>query len=83
MEIPKLSKSKRKQPTKEQDAFVVGGILAVIGLYVILSSHDLLTGFFLLGLGVVFMASSNDEFRKQLFDFFFGIFKGLWKLLKG
>jgi len=36
-----------------------------------------------LGLGVVFMASSNDEFRKQLFDFFFGIFKGIWKLLKG
>jgi hypothetical protein len=83
MEIPKLSKSKRKQPTKEQDAFVLGGILAVLGLYVILSSHDLLTGFFLLGLGVVFMASSNAEFRKQLFDFFFGIFKGIWKLLKG
>jgi hypothetical protein len=76
-----MSKSKKNQPTKEQDAFVVGGILAVLGLYVILSSHDLLAGFFLLGLGVVFMASSNKEFRKQLFDFFFSIFKGLWKLL--
>jgi len=73
--------NKRKQPTKEQDAFVVGGILAVLGLYVILSSHDFLSGFFLLGLGIVFMASSNKEFRKQFFDFMFGIFKGLWKWL--
>ena len=70
-----------RQPTKEQDAFIAGGILAVLGLYVILSSHDLLTGFFLLGLGIVFMASSSEEFRKQVFDFFFSIFKGLWKLL--
>ena len=73
--------SKRKQPTKEQDSFVVGGILAVLGLYIILSSHDLLAGFFLLGLGVVFVASSSKEFRKQFFDFIFSIFKGLWKLL--
>lgn len=72
---------KRKQPTKEQDAFVIGGILAVIGLYVIISSHDLQTGFLLLGIGIVFMASSSEEFRKQLFNFFMGIFKGLWKLL--
>jgi len=71
----------KKQPTKEQDAFLVGGILAILGLYVILSSHDLLSGFFLLGLGIVFMASSNKEFRKQFFDFIFSIFKGLWKLL--
>ena len=77
----KLTKSKRKQPTKEQDAFIVGGILAVLGLYVILSSHDLLTGFFLLGLGVVFMASSSEEFRREFFGFIFSIFKGLWKLL--
>jgi len=60
---------------------VLGGILAILGLYVMLSSHDLLTGFFLLGLGIVFMASSNKEFRKQFFDFIFSIFKGLWKLL--
>ena len=71
----------KKQPTKEQDAFIVGGILAILGLYVILSSHDLLSGFFLLGIGIVFMASSNEEFRKQFFDFIFSIFKGLWKLL--
>lgn len=68
-------------PTKEQDTFVVGGILAVLGLYVIVSSHDLLSGFFLLGLGVVFMASSSKEFREQFFDFIFSIFKGLWRLL--
>lgn len=71
----------KKQPTKEQDIFIVGGILAILGLYVILSSHDFLSGFFLLGLGIVFMASSNEEFRKQFFDFIFSIFKGLWKLL--
>ena len=71
----------KKQPTKEQDAFIIGGILAILGLYVILSSHDLLSGFLLLGLGIVFMASSNEEFRKQFFDFIFSIFKGLWKLL--
>jgi len=71
----------KKQPTKEQDAFIVGGILAILGLYIILSSHDLLSGFFLLGIGIVFMASSNEEFRKQFFDFIFSIFKGLWKLL--
>jgi len=76
-----VSKSKRNQLTKEQDAFIVRGVLAVLGLYVILSSHDFLAGFFLLGLGVVFMASSNKEFRKQLFDFFFSIFRGLWELL--
>jgi len=68
-------------PTKEQDAFVVGGICAVLGLYVIVASRDLLSGFFLLGLGIVFMASSSKEFREQVFDFFFSIFKGLWKLL--
>jgi NADH:ubiquinone oxidoreductase subunit 2 (subunit N) len=73
--------SKRKQPTREQDAFMLGGILAVLGLYVIVSSHDLLSGFFLLGLGIVFMASSNKEFRKELWHFFFGIFKGLWEWL--
>ena len=79
--MSKKKKSKRKQPTKEQDAFIVGGILAVLGLYVILDTRDLLAGFFLLGLGIVFMASSSKEFRKQVFDFFFSIFKGLWKLL--
>jgi len=67
----------KKQPTNEQD-FLLGGILAFLGLYVILSpSHDLLSGFSLLGLGIVFMASSNKEFRKQFFDFIFSIFKGL------
>lgn len=81
LEISKTTKSKRIQPTKEQDAFILGGILAVLGLYVILDTHDLLAGFFLLGLGLVFMASSSKELRKTLFDFFLSIFKGLWKLL--
>lgn len=74
-----------KKPTKENDAFVLGGILSVIGLYVIVSNltniNNILGGFFLVGLGVVFMASTNEEFRKQFFGFIFSIFKGLWKLL--
>lgn len=74
-----------KKPTKEQDAFILGGILSVIGLYVILTDltniGNILGGFFLVGLGVVFMASTNEEFRKQFFGFIFSIFKGLWKLL--
>jgi len=71
----------KKSLTKEQDVFIVGGILAVLGLYVILSSHDLLSGFVLLGLGIVFMASSSKELRKRVFEFFFSIFKDLWKIL--
>ena len=70
-----------KMPTKEEDAFIVGGICAVLGLYVIASVQDLLSGFFLLGLGIVFMASSSKELREKVFEFFFSIFKGLWKIL--
>jgi hypothetical protein len=69
-------------PTKEEDAFITGGILAVLGLYVIISSKDLLAGFFLLGIGIVFMASGSKDFRRKVFDFFFSIFKGIWKVLK-
>jgi len=71
---------RRKQPTQEQDYFIVGGILAILGL-VALVEGQIIGGFFLLGLGIVFMASSNKEFRKQFFGFIFSIFKGIWKLL--
>lgn len=71
---------KRKQPTQEQDYFILGGILSILGLVAIVESQ-IVSGFFLLGLGVVFMASSNKEFRKQFFGFIFSIFKGLWKWL--
>ena len=75
---------KKKSP-EENGAFVLGGILSVMGLYVILTDltniGNILGGFFLVGLGVVFMASTNEEFRKQFFGFIFSIFKGLWKLL--
>ena len=75
----------KKKPTKEQDAFIFGGILSVLGLYVILSDitniGNLLGGFFFVGLGVVFMASTNEDFRKQFFGFIFSIFRSLWKLL--
>lgn len=70
--------------TKEQDAFIIGGILAVLGLYSIISSHDLQSvqsGFLILGIGIVFMASTSKERSKQVFDFFLSIFKGLWKWL--
>lgn len=70
----------KKGLTKGQDTFI-GGVFAVLGLYVIIDTHDLLAGFFPLGLDIVFMASSSKELRKQVFDFFFSIWKGLWKLL--
>ena len=72
---------KRKPTTTAQDVFITGGILGVLGLVVIAQSHDLTAGLFLIGLGVVFMASSSNELRKRVFEFFFGILKGLWKLL--
>lgn len=76
-----------KKPTKEQDMFIAGGLFAVIGLYAIVSDitnfGNVLAGFFCVGVGVVLMASTNEEFRKQFFDFIFSIFKGLWKRLSG
>lgn len=72
---------KRKPTTTAQDIFITGGILGVLGIVVIAQSHDLITGLFLIGLGVVIMASSSKELRKEVFEFFFGILKGLWKLL--
>ena len=60
-------------PTEEQDTFVVGGILAVLGLCVILSRHDLLSGFFLLGLGVVLwhhhLKNSGNKFSISSFKY--------------
>jgi hypothetical protein len=68
-------------PSKSQDGFITGGIFFVIGLYVIISSHDLQSAFLLLGIGIVIMASTSKEFRTKLFDIFLSIFKGLWKVL--
>jgi hypothetical protein len=76
-----------KKPTKEQDTFIAGGLCAVIGLYAIVSDitnfGNVLAGFFFVGVGVVLMASTNEEFRKQFFGFIFSIFRGLWKFLSG
>ena len=68
-------------PSKEDDAFIAGGILAVLGLYLIAFVHDLQGGFVLLGIGVVIMASTSETFREKLIDFFLSTFKGIWKLV--
>ena len=68
-------------PSKKDDAFVAGGILAVLGLYLIGFVHDLQGGFVLLGIGVVIMASTSEKFREALYEFFLSIFKGIWKLV--
>jgi hypothetical protein len=74
-----MSKSKRKQATTSQDVFILGGLLAVLGV-VALFEGQFLGGLFLLGLGVVFMGSTSREFRKKIFDLFFSSYKGLVKL---
>lgn len=72
--------AKGKTITKE-DAFIGGGIFAVLGLYLIAFVHDFQGGFVLLGIGVVIMASTSREFREKLFDFFLSVFKGIWKVV--
>jgi len=67
--------------TDETDRRIAGGILAVLGLVAMLEGQ-LLAGFFLLGLGVVIMASTSEEIEGKLLNFFFSIFKELWEILK-
>lgn len=62
------------------DTWLLGAILAVFGLYTMIFDRNIGNGFVLLGIGVAFMAVFNAEFRKQLFDFFFSIFKSIAKL---
>ena len=69
-----------KQQASKRDVFITGGVLAILGL-VALIEGQWIGGFFLLGLGVVFMASTNQEWAKEFFGFIFSIFKGLWKFL--
>jgi len=73
--------NKESRTASKRDTFITGGIFAVLGLYVMLSSHDILGGFVLLGIGIVIMASISKEFRAKLFEFFLSIFKGLWEIL--
>ena len=68
--------------TDREEIFRAGGIIAVLGLVAMIFLRDLQAGFFLLGVGVVIMASVSKEFRERLFDFFFSIFQGLWEILK-
>ena len=78
-----VNMSRKKEGDK--DYWILGGICAVIGLCVIISAKnfdDIKGGFFLLGIGLVFMAATSEEFRKKLFDFFLSIFKGLYKLIR-
>jgi len=70
---------------RAQDTWIFGGICAVLGLYVIISAksaQDVQGGFFLLGLGIVYMSSVSKDFREKVFVFFFSIFRGLWNILK-
>ena len=69
----------------KEDTWIFGGICAVLGLYVIISAkniQDVQGGFFLLGLGIVYMSAVSDDFREKVFDFFLSIFRGLWNILK-
>jgi len=69
----------------KEDTWIFGGICAVLGLYVIISAkniQDVQGGFFLLGLGIVYMSAVSEDFREKVFDFFLSIFRGLWNILK-
>jgi hypothetical protein len=68
--------SNRKQPTAQQDIFILGGILCVIGV-IALFEGQFLGALFLIGLGLVIMGSTSKEFRKKIFDLFYSIYKAL------
>jgi hypothetical protein len=61
----------------KNDGFVVGGILAVLGLVQLFFNRDLQGGFFLLGTGVVIMSSTSKEFRERLLNLFVETFETL------
>lgn len=63
----------------QRDAFVTGGILFVLGVYVIYSSGDWQGGFVLVGFGIVIMASANQEWAQDVWESFFGFFRRLFK----
>jgi hypothetical protein len=73
--------TKKGSTPSKREVFITGGILFVLGLYVLASAHDLLASFFLQGIGIVFMASTSKAFLTKLFDFFLSIFKGVWERL--
>jgi phage-related protein len=70
----------RSRSAKLQDTWIFGGILAILGLYLIIDG-DVKGGFVLLGFGIVYMSATNEKFREKLLDFFFSIFKNIWNLL--
>ena len=70
--------------TTKQDVFILGGFIAMVGLYemfVTLSYNNFMTGFFLIGVGVVLMASGSKRFRDRLTNFFMSIFEKLTNML--
>lgn len=74
-----------KRNVELEDTWAGGGLLAVLGLYVIITAknwNDVTTGFLLLGFGIVYMASVSKEMRDKLFNFFFKIFSSLWDSLR-
>ncbi len=69
----------------KEDTWILGGLFAVIGLYVIITAKnikDVKDGFFLLGIGIVYMSAVSKDFREKVFDFFLSIFRGLWNIFK-
>lgn len=65
-----------------EDHWRLGGILCVLGLVVLVSSHDLVATIFLLGLGNVFMASS-EEHRERMTNFYWSLSTGLARVRVG
>lgn len=58
-----------KKDIELEDTWVGGGLLAVLGLYVIVTAkkwEDVSAGFLLLGFGVVYMASVSKDMRDSL-----------------
>jgi hypothetical protein len=65
----------------DNSAFLLGGILAVFGLYELLIDLKFGNGFLLLGLGVVFMASSSKQFRDNFINFCMSAFEKITEFL--
>jgi hypothetical protein len=82
-----VSKSKRKQPKKQpkkEDGgiFVAGVIIAGVGLVAFVQGQ-FQSALLLIVVGLGFMAYESEKFRSELFHFFLGVLKQLWKMLSG
>ena len=68
--------SNEEVPSEDaREAIQAGGILCIIGLYLIIFQQDYDSGFFLFGLGIVILASSQWSFTRELWRYLFDKFK--------